>query len=473
MLLRLQEIKLIFFTHLSRYLSSVFLLVSLIPSTGYTYSSLSIWEVLNQQFSLNHETSRPEVQAQIHWLLQHPNYVRQFTKSEPYLYHIMTEIQKRHLPGELALIPMVESAYNPFAYSGAGAAGLWQLMPGTGLDLGLKQDWWYDGRRSIPSSTHAALNYLEYLHHYFNNNWILAFAAYDAGEGAIARLVKENHHQNFWALPVPKETRAYVPRILALAEIIQNAQHYHIQLPDIAPIPYFKEVSIGSQIDLNHAAQLAEIPYQDLLKLNPGYNRWATAPNQPYKLLIPAQNVALFGRNLATVPANKRVSWTRHKVNKDDTLSGIAARYNTTVNMLKELNQLKTNTIPAGQYLLIPNHRYATSSSHQPVHFTKPAFYKSIYITDKKDSFGVIAKKFHVSEEQIKAWNDLSDPKELRAGQSLIIWRSYQDTSYVVKSGDSLHKIASAHQTTLKQLLFLNQNLRVSQLRAGQVIRVH
>lgn len=461
-----------FFKHLSRYVPCIFLLFNLVPSTGFAYTSLSIWDVLNRQFSLNHETSRPEVQAQIRWLMQHPNYLRQLTKSEPYMYHIMTEIQKRHLPGELALIPMVESAYNPFAYSGAGAAGLWQLMPGTGLDLGLKQDWWYDGRRSIPSSTHAALNYLEYLHHYFNNNWILAFAAYDAGEGTMTRIIKVNHHQNFWALPVPKETRAYVPRILALAEIIQHAQRYHIQLPAIAPVPYFKEVTIGSQIDLNHAAQLAGIPYQDLLKLNPGYNRWATAPNQPYKLLIPAQSVALFGRNLATVPENKRVSWTRHRVNKDDTLNGIAARYNTTVNMIKELNQLKSNTMPVGQYLLIPNHRYATSSLKQPVHFTKPTFYKIIYIVDKQDSFAGVAQKFHLSVEQIKAWNDLIDQTDLRAGQSLVLWRSAQDATYVVKSGDSLHRIANAHQTTLKKLLYLNPTLRVSQLRAGQVIKL-
>lgn len=444
--------------------------------SSWSFGTRSVWDVLRQQFSLNHEVTQPEVQAQLHWLLNHPGYIQKLTQSEPYMYHIMTELKKRHLPGEIALIPMIESAYDPFAYSGAGAAGLWQLMPGTGTDLGLKQDWWYDGRRSIASSTDAALNYLEYLHRFFNGNWILAFAAYDSGEGTMARIIKASHQSvqnvSFWSLPVPRETKAYVPRLLALAEIIQNAPRYHIQLPDIPHVPYFEEVNIGTQIDLNHAAKLAGISYGDLIKLNPGYNRWATAPYRPYKLLIPANKVERFSRNLANVPEDQRVSWTRHQVSAGDNLSIIAERYHTTVNLIKELNQLKSNAVTKGQYVLIPSKTAAVTASRSPAvgHYAKPTAYKIIYIVDKKDNFQDLEQRFHVSTAQIKQWNNLKPSSNLRAGQSLVIWKSSQHPIYRVKAGDNLSRIAQVHHTTVKQIVDLNPKLNASKLRLGQVI---
>lgn len=214
-----------------------------------------VWDVLRSEFTLNHEVTRPEVQEQIRWLVAHPSYLHKVSRqSEPYIYHILAEIRKRKLPGELALLPMIESAYDPFAYSGAGAAGLWQLMPRTGSDLGLKQDWWFDGRRSIGPSTDAALNYLLYLNKYFSGHWVLAIAAYDSGEGTISRAIKAysppGRAVDFWTLPVPRETKVYVPRFLALAEIIKNPARYRVSLPNIPYLPYFAEVNIGSQIDL-------------------------------------------------------------------------------------------------------------------------------------------------------------------------------------------------------------------------------
>ncbi|PJD94320.1 MAG: lytic transglycosylase [Legionella sp.] len=449
-----------------------------LPLSSWSFGSQSVWDVLRQQFSLNHEVTQPEVQAQLHWLLNHPGYIQKLTQSEPYMYHIMTELKKRHLPGEIALIPMIESAYDPFAYSGAGAAGLWQLMPGTGTDLGLKQDWWYDGRRSISSSTDAALNYLDYLHRFFNGNWILAFAAYDSGEGTMARIIKASNQSvqnvNFWSLPVPRETRAYVPRLLALAEIIQNAPRYHVQLPDIPHVPYFEEVNIGTQIDLNHAAKLAGISYRDLIKLNPGYNRWATAPYRPYKLLIPANKVERFSRNLANVPEDQRVSWTRHQVSAGDNLGIIAERYHTTVNLIKELNQLKSNAVTKGQYVLIPSKTATITSrpNQTPAvgHYAKPSAYKIIYIVDKKDTIQDLEQKFHVSIAKIKQWNNLSPSAPLRVGQSLVIWKSTQHLTYVVKPGDSLSRIAQNNHTTTKHLVELNPKLDPARLRLGQVL---
>ncbi len=443
----------------------------------------NVWEVLRRQFVLNHEVTQPEVINQIHWIAAHPSYLQKLAlKSEPYIYHIVTEIRKRKLPGELALIPMIESSYDPFAYSGMGAAGLWQLMPGTGTDLGLKQDWWYDGRRSIGPSTNAALNYLAYLNNFFNGDWLLSFAAYDSGEGTMSRIIKnsgiKNKTPSFWSLKVPQETKAYIPRLLALAEIIQNPERYKIQLPDIPHAPYFEEVNIGSQIDLNHAAKLAGISYKDLIKLNPGFNRWATAPYHPFKLLIPANKVESFSRNLANVPEDKRVSWTRHQVSAGDNLAIIAQQYHTTVNLIKELNQLKTNSIKKGQFILIPSSKnttiLTTNKAIEPIktqHFIATQQYKVLHIVQTNESFKDLEKKYTVTIKDIRKWNNLNDNSPIKIGQQLIIWKLSKPTGiYTVKSGDTLSIIAINHNTNTSSLIQLNPGINNKPLHPGQKI---
>ena len=416
----------------------LFFLAYLTTQNGTAQALPSVWDVLRNQLKLNHEITQPEVQQQIRWLVAHPSYLEALAESERYMYHIITEIQKRNLPGELALIPMIESSYDPFAYSGAGAAGLWQLMPGTGNDLGLKRDWWFDARRSIGASTNAALNYLEYLRGYFNNNWSLAIAAYDAGEGTIGKAIKNANltinRAQFWDLQVPHETRVYVPRLLALAEIIKYPQRYHVTLPDIPHTPYFEEVNIGSQIDLNQAAKLAGISYRELLKLNPGYNRWATAPYKPFKLLIPTEKVASFYHKLALIPKDQRVSWARYEVKNGDNLQGIANRYFTTIKLLRELNQLHTDKLNKGQRLLIPSNKYITVNNPPPPAKKAgliPATlkdYKVLHIVQKNETFNSLAQKYHVSAEAIKQWNHIAVNTALHKDQQLIIWKQTKKT---------------------------------------------
>jgi membrane-bound lytic murein transglycosylase D len=440
-----------------------------------------VWKVLRQQLTLNHDVHRPEVQAQLRWLMTHPNYLGQLAKAEPYIYHIVTEIKRRHLPGEIALIPMIESSFDPFAYSGAGAAGLWQLMPETSNDLGIKRDWWADERRSIGPSTDAALNYLAYLNKFFNGNWLLAFAAYDCGEGTMSRIIKSSSqasHQQvyFWSLSVPQETRAYIPRLLALAEIIQHPSKYHVELPYIPHAPYFEEVNIGSQIDLNHAAKLAGISYKDLIKLNPGYNHWATAPYRPYKLLIPADRVEDFSRNLANLPIEERISWKRHQVSAGDNLNLIARKYHTSINLIKELNQLKSNAVQKGQYVLIPDKKpqqtaQAVPNKAQATRLLPLKQYKVVHIVQKNESLLALEKKYNVAAQQIRTWNQLSANASLKPGQTLTIWKSTQQKLYRVKSGDNLSRIASDHHLTLHQLLELNPGLKRQALKPGQILR--
>lgn len=250
-------------------------------------------------------------------MLKHPDFIKEVTEhSKPYLYHVFSEIKKRKLPGELALIPMLESTYDPFVSSSSGAAGLWQLMPKTGHDLGLKKDWWVDGRRSIGPSTNAALNYLAYLHGFFKGDWMLAVAAYQSGEGTVAKAVKRSHQRQFWALPLPHSTKKYIPRLLALSEIIEHPNQYHIKLPEIPSKPYFAEVNINNpHVDLNHAAELAKIPLKELLRLNPGFIRLQKHRSyQPYKLLIPTTHIGEFNHNLANIELTKQVKKPESKL---------------------------------------------------------------------------------------------------------------------------------------------------------------
>ncbi len=464
---------------ISHYLCTLLTGLCILTQATNAHAAPNVWEVLRKQFTLNHAVTQPEVQNQLRWLIAHPSYLQKLAQSEPYIYHIITEVKKRKLPGELVLIPMIESSYDPFAYSGAGAAGLWQLMPGTGTDLGLTRDWWFDGRRSIRPSTDAALNYLAYLNKFFQGDWILAVAAYDSGEGTIKRIITNSGQQgniNFWKLPVPQETKAYIPRLLALAEIIQNPNRYHVQLPDIPHIPYFEEVNIGSQIDLNNAAKLAGIPYKDLIKLNPGYNRWATAPYRPYKLLIPADKVEDFSRNLANLPEDKRVSWTRHKVSAGDDLMLIARRYHTTVNLIKELNQLKSNAVKKGEFVLIPSSKNTPAAKTPPTLVAKPPQfiaarqYKLIHIVQRNDSLQRIQSKYGVSANEIRLWNKLSAKTALRRGQQLVIWKRSNSTgSYIIKQGDTLSVIAKRNATQVSTLTRLNPGL-TKYLRPGQKI---
>lgn len=448
---------------------------------------LDVWDVLRDEFSLDHEVARPEVQEQIRWLVAHPSYLHKVSRqSEPYIYHILHEIKKRKLPGELALLPMIESAYDPFAYSGVGAAGLWQLMPRTGSDLGLKQDWWFDGRRSIGPSTDAALNYLLYLNKFFSGNWILAIAAYDSGEGTIARSIKSTNRPGkavyFWNLPIPRETKVYVPRLLALAEIIKNPSRYKVNLPNIPYLPYFEEVNIGSQIDLNHAAKLAGISYKELIKLNPGFNRWTTAPYKPFRLLIPTEKVERFNLNLANFPEEKRVSWTKHQVKQGDNLNNIATRYHTTVNLIKQLNQLTTNTVKPNQSILIPSSKNTAVVAKNDIPVSPPLIHqltsarnhRIIHIVQNNDTFQIIQKTYDVSAEDIKNWNKLTNTKTLRKGQQLVIWKKVkQPIQYIIKSGDSLSVIARLYHTKVNTIVNLNPEIRQNKpLRLGQKILV-
>jgi membrane-bound lytic murein transglycosylase D len=331
-------------------------------------SSGNLWDTLPDNFQMQHYAGSPEVQAQIRWFMSHQEYLnRTIRRAAPYMYYIYQQVQRRNLPTELVLLPIIESAYNPFGYSYMGAAGLWQIMPQTATSWGIKRNWWFDGRRDIFASTNAALDYLTYLQNYFNGNWLLAVAAYNTGEGnvqsAIRRNVRLGKNTEFWDLPLSQQTQAYVPRLLALAAIIADRKTNPINLPPINDKPYLSSVDVGSHIDLNLAAQLAGMNAKELYQLNPGYNHWATDPNGPYVLILPVDKIDSFKTSLAKYPREQRIVLQHYKVRVGDTLAKIADRFDVDISKIKKTNSLALRRIKPGKTLLIPITTLAVSQT--------------------------------------------------------------------------------------------------------------
>jgi len=305
------------------------------------------------------EVQEPAIDVQLAWFEHNPEYLeRVFQRGQRYMYHIITEVEARGMPLEFALLPVVESAYEPFAYSSSRAAGLWQFIPDTGTRFGLKRDWWYDGRRDVVESTRAALDYLQALHDQFDGDWLLAIAAYNVGENSVQREMDFNRANgkptDFWHLRLPAETRAYVPKLLALKRLMAEPERYGLEFAVIPNEPYFAVIDTDSQIDLKIAAQLAGASYDELVALNPGYNRWATDPDGPHRMLVPIDNADAFDAALKTLGPDDRIRFTSHEVTRKETLAMIAKQYGTSVAVITKINDLKDGKVTPGDTLKIP-----------------------------------------------------------------------------------------------------------------------
>ena len=298
-----------------------------------------VLDKLRRGFELTYEDNN-RTAAELKWFAKHPDYLnRVFTRAQRYLPYILAELERRDMPLELALLPIVESAYDPFAYSHGRAAGLWQMIPGTATRFGLKQNWWYDGRRDVVESTRAALDYLEYLHEFNEGDWLRAVASYNSGEGNVLRAARNNRKAgksiDFWYLRLPKETSMYVPKLLALVEIVADPAKYNLTLPVVPNEQQFVVTDIDTQLDLALAAELAGVEVDTIYQYNPGYNRWSTDPAGPHQLVMPIDVADQFTATLATIPQQDRVRWKRHKVKNGEAISQIANKYNTTVPALR------------------------------------------------------------------------------------------------------------------------------------------
>ncbi len=299
------------------------------------------------------EVQEPSIDQQLAWFEHNPDYLeRTFQRAQRYMYHIVTEVEARGMPLEFALLPVVESAYEPFAYSRSRAAGLWQFIPDTGRRFGLKQDWWYDGRRDVIESTRAALDYLQALHDQFDGDWLLAIAAYNVGENSVQREFDYNRAHglptDFWHLKLPAETRAYVPKLLAMKRLMAEPERYGIEFAPMPNEPYFAVIDTDSQIDLKIAASLAGTSYDEVAALNPGYNRWATDPDGPHRLLVPIDNADGFEAALKSLAPDDRVRYLAHEVGRRETLASIAREYSTLGRDLGQGQQSQGQTAQPG-----------------------------------------------------------------------------------------------------------------------------
>lgn len=374
------------------------------------------------------------VDRRLQWYVQHPAYLdRAFRRGRRYLPHIVGELERRGMPRELALLPVLESAFDPFAYSPSHAAGLWQIIPSTGRLFGLRRSWWWEGRRDVIEATRAALDYLQRLHREFDGDWLLAVAAYNTGAVNVHRAVERNRRRgrptDFFHLDLPLETRSYVPKFLALARLVREPGAYGLELPAIPNEPYFARVRIDDPVDLGVLADLAGTPRKELIALNPGFNRWATAPDGPHRLLVPASAEALFAKVLAELPPARRLRSLHHRVAPGETLIALAARYRISVDALRLANRIRGSLIRAGQDLLIPlSYRAVAAARHAAplgaeaiARTSAPQGSGATYTVRRGDTLAAVSRRFRVSIPDLVAWNELADPDRLAPGQRLVI----------------------------------------------------
>jgi membrane-bound lytic murein transglycosylase D len=471
-----------------------------------TPKDIDLWQRVRDGFQLK-VPENELVSRHINWYKKHEAYLNRLQeRATPYLHFITQEAERRGLPTELVLLPAVESAYRPFAYSHGRASGLWQFVPSTGTHFKLKQNWWYDGRRDVVAATRAAFDYLQSLARRFDGNWELALAAYNSGAGTVSQAVTRNRRKglptDFWSLQLPRETCDYVPRLLALAKVIGNPDDYGVSLKPLPNKPYFVSVDIGSQLDLALAADMASISTNDLYMLNPGFNRWATAPDGPHRLNIPVAQAEEFSQRLAALDPGQRIRWKRYKVVNGDTMSTIAQRHGTTSKLIRQANKLSNNNIRAGKYLVIPMStksldHYALSADKRKEKIMNRDHKgnKIIHVVKAGDNFWDLARKYQVGHRQLAKWNGMAPKDTLKLGQKLVVWvddktaqaqkpaklPSIMDVRppstrnslyYRVRNGDSLSTIAQRFKVKVADLKRWNA-LEGKYLKPGQNIKLY
>lgn len=458
----------------------------------------NVWTDIRAGMVLPRHLKDPTVRKWIRWFKKHPEYIKKvFNRSKPYMYYIKEELRRNKLPTEIALLPVVESGFDPFAYSHGSAAGLWQFVPVTANRFKMKRNWWVDERRDLIESTQSAIKYLTYLHKHFKGDWLHALAAYNAGEGTVGSAIRKNRRRgkgtSFWHLPLPKETRGYVPKLMALSEIVRNPKKYNVKLPDVRNELAFLIVDLPAQIDLAVAADMAEISVEELQKYNAAYNRWATAPEGPHRLLVPLNNVIEFEAALKTKKVADLVKMKSYKVARGDNLARIARSNGVTIAMLRKVNGLRPgDRIHAGKRLMIPsaqdgNNGKSTGSVDRriakAIEQGRRGFKRHVYNVRSGDTLWDIARIFNVRVRDIARWNKMPSSATLRDGKRLIIWervsKASTDTknpmirrvSYKVKRGESLHTISDKFKISVADIRDWNK-LSSRYLKVGQNLRV-
>ncbi len=380
------------------------------------------------------------------WYATRPDYMKRMVeRSQRYLFHIVEEVQKRGMPTEIALLPMIESAFNPQANSTSKAAGIWQFIPSTGKHFGLKQNWWVDNRRDVTAATNAALDYLQKLHGMFGA-WDLALAAYNAGEGTVQRAIDKNRRQglptDYQSLSLPVETRNYVPKLQAIKNIVTDPEKYGLKIDAMPNRPYFARVTTPKQIDSQLAAKLAEISYDEFISLNPSYNRPViTSQGEKTQLLLPVWAAERFAENLANYD-KPLTSWKTYNAKRGERMDNIAQKFGIDVSQLRDVNGLRaTSKLRNSQTMLVP----ATYNG------------EPLSNVDEVKSDGIDAAEM----ENNNAIDQNSEIEPIAT----------RTVSHRVKKGETLQAVANKYKTSLKSLMKMN-HLKSTKVKAGQIINI-
>ena len=421
-----------------------------------------LWQRIKSGYAMPDSTSNL-VERHENWYSTRPDYVKRMVeRSQRYLFHIVEEVEKRGMPTEIALLPMIESAYNPQAYSSGRASGIWQFIPSTGKHFGLRQDWWVDNRRNITFATDAALTYLQKLHTMFGA-WDLALAAYNAGEGTVGRAIEKNRKlglpTDYESLNLPPETKNYVPKLQAIKNLMTNPGNYGLKIQTIANTPYFAKVSAPAQIDAHLAAKLAEITDSEFLALNPSYNRPViTGGDDKHELLLPIMAAQAFRTNLAGY--NKPlVSWKTYFAKRGERMESIASKFGIKLGQLRDVNDLPDQKkIRNSSTILVPINSDGVNTAKVAVADTKISVTGSDVIKEASKE---------VSSEQNSANIDLASADSKVSHQD----EAPPSKQHSVKKGENLLSIAKHYDTSVKELMALN-SLKNKHVKTGQLLMI-
>jgi membrane-bound lytic murein transglycosylase D len=383
-----------------------------------------LWQRLRRGFAMP-DIRSPLVDERTRWYVANQDYLqRVFERSRRYLFHIVEQLQKRNLPTELALVPMFESAFNPMAYSRSHASGLWQFIPGTGKRYDLQQNMWYDGRRDVVASTNAALDYLQDLYE-MHGHWHLALASYNWGENNVARAIAKNRKggkpTDYLSLPMPRETRGYVPKLQALKNLIANPAAHGITLEPIPNVPYFATVTKTRDIDVKLAAELAEMPVEEFINLNPGFSRPLIRSAMAPRIVLPADKVDIFQDNLQKLEDQSLVSWKPYKPQRGDSLESIARKHGLTPAQLREVNGIHPRSRRVPTLLVVPIEDGAETFARLPIMYAPPIPSGGrTHVVRRGETAWGIARRYGVSVKDLQRWNRIG--RHLMAGQRLVIF---------------------------------------------------